>query len=63
MAKARQFEPENAASVADEEDEKTLAAIDEGIEDAKLGRALAADEVRKLGPKWTTAFLHAKSAE
>jgi predicted transcriptional regulator len=31
-----------------DEDEKTLAAIDEGIRDAKAGRMVPADEVRKL---------------
>jgi predicted transcriptional regulator len=55
MAKANQFESEKLTRAVDEEDEKTLAAIDEGIRDAKLGRTLPADEVRKLVPKWTTA--------
>ncbi len=55
MAKVKQFEFENPTPVVDEEDEKTLAAIDEGIRDAKMGRTLAVDEVRKLVPKWTTA--------
>jgi len=38
-----------------EEDEETLAAIDEGIADAEAGRTVDAEEVRKLLPKWTTA--------
>jgi predicted transcriptional regulator len=41
--------------VADDEDEATLAAIDEGIRDAKAGRSVPAEEVRKLLPKWITA--------
>ena len=41
--------------VDDEEDEETLAAIDRGIADAKAGRTVPAEEVRKLVPKWTTA--------
>jgi predicted transcriptional regulator len=54
MARAKQVERENLISVGDEEDDKTLAAIDEGIRDAKLGRSIPANEVRKLVPKWTT---------
>jgi hypothetical protein len=38
-----------------DEDERTLAAIDEGIRDAKAGRTVSSEEVRKLLPKWTTA--------
>src|SRR5580700_1407386 len=37
------------------EDEETLAAIDEGIRDAKDGRAVPTEEVRKQLPKWTAA--------
>jgi predicted transcriptional regulator len=40
--------------VTDDEDEATLAAIDEGIRDAKAGRSVPAEEVRKLLPKWIT---------
>jgi predicted transcriptional regulator len=36
------------------ESPETLAAIDEGIRDAKAGRTVAADEVRKQMSKWTT---------
>jgi predicted transcriptional regulator len=39
----------------EEEDEKTLAAMDEGIRDAKTGRIVPAEPVRKLVPKWTPA--------
>lgn len=41
--------------VLDEEDEETLAAIDEGIRDAKAGRTIPAEEVRERLPKWITA--------
>ena len=34
------------------EDEKTLAAIDEGIRDAKAGRTVPIDKVRKLLRQW-----------
>ena len=39
----------------EEEDEATLAAIDEGIRDAKAGRTVSIEKVRKLLPKWITA--------
>lgn len=41
--------------IVDDEDEETLAAIDEGIRDAKAGRAIPIEEVRKLLPQWLTA--------
>jgi predicted transcriptional regulator len=55
MAKAKEFEFEKPLPASDDEDEKTLAAIDEGICDAKTGRTVSPPEVRKLLPKWTTA--------
>lgn len=55
MAKAKKFEFESPAPVLDEEDKETLAAIDEGIQDAKAGRTVPAEEVRQLLPKWTTS--------
>jgi predicted transcriptional regulator len=55
MAKAKKFGLENAAPTADEEDEETLAAIDEGIQDAEAGRVAPAEKARELLPKWTTA--------
>ena len=55
MAKPIKFNLENPAPVADDEDEETLAAIDEGMRDAEAGRTVPAEEVRRLLPKWTTA--------
>lgn len=55
MAKPKDFEFEKPAPIVDDEDEQTLAAIDEGIRDAKAGRTVPSEEVRKLLPKWTTA--------
>jgi hypothetical protein len=55
MAKAKKFELESHAPTLDEEDEETLVAIDEGILDAKAGRTVPAEEVRKRLPKWITA--------
>jgi len=55
MAKAKKFELESSAPILDEEGEETLAAIDERIRDAKAGRTVPAEEVRKRLPKWITA--------
>ena len=55
MAKAKKFELESPVPIPDEEDEDTIAAIDEGIRDAKAGRTVPAEEVRKRLPKWITA--------
>ncbi len=54
MAKVKDSGIEKPISVTDAEDDATLAAIDEGIRDAKAGRSVAAEEVRKLLPKWIT---------
>jgi hypothetical protein len=54
MAKAKKFEIESPAPILDAEDEETLAAIDEGIRDAKAGRTVLAEEVRKRLPMWIT---------
>jgi len=55
MAKAKESDFEKPVPVADDEDEATLAAIDEGILMLKAGRSVPAEEVRKLLPKWITA--------
>ena len=56
MAKPKKIDLENPAPVADDEDAETLAAIDEGMRDAAVGRTVPAEEVRRLLPKWTTAY-------
>ena len=55
MAQSRKLDLDHPAPIVGEEDEETLAAIDEGVRDAKAGRTVPAEEVRKLIPKWTTA--------
>jgi predicted transcriptional regulator len=57
MAKSKKFGLEDPAPVLndDDEDEQTLAAIDEGLRDPEAGRTVPAEEVRRLCPKWTTA--------
>jgi len=48
MAKAKKFDLEDPAPILDDEDEETLAAIDEGIRDAEAGRVVPAEKVREL---------------
>jgi predicted transcriptional regulator len=55
MAKASGIDFDIPAPIDEEEDEETLAAIDEGIRDAEAGRTVPIEEVRKLLPKWITA--------
>jgi len=54
MAKSKEFEFEKPVPTADDEDEGTLAAIDQGVRDAKAGRTVPVEEVRKLMPQWIT---------
>ncbi|MGD0793176.1 MAG: hypothetical protein ABR920_15525 [Terriglobales bacterium] len=51
MAKSKKFDLENPTPVVDDEDEETLAAIDEGMRDAEAGRTVPAEEVRRLLPE------------
>ena len=60
MAKPKKFDLEKPAPVVDDEDEETLAAIDEGMRDAEAGRTVPAEEVPRLLPKWTTASFTGK---
>jgi predicted transcriptional regulator len=55
MAKTKKFDLENPTPAIDDEDEETLAAIDEGMRDLEAGRTLPEEEIRQLLPKWTTA--------
>ena len=56
MAKVKKFELESPAPILGEENKETLAAIDEGIRDAKDGRTVPSEEVRKRLPKWISGF-------
>ncbi len=59
MGRVKKFEGEAPAPMIDDEDEETLAAIDEGIRDAEGGRTVPSEEVRKLLPKWiSTSSTH-----
>ena len=55
MADASRIDFDDPTPIDEEEDEETLAAIDEGMRDAEAGRTVPAEEVRRLLPKWTTA--------
>jgi predicted transcriptional regulator len=50
-----EFEFEKPAPTLDDEDKETLAAIDEGIQDADTGRTVPAEEVRKRLAEWISA--------
>jgi hypothetical protein len=55
MPKAKEFDLDRPTPVIEDEDEKTLAAIDEGIRDAEAGRTIPIEKVRKQLQKWITA--------
>jgi predicted transcriptional regulator len=54
MAESKKLDLDNPAPILDEEDEDTLAAIDEGIRDAEAGRTIPIEEVRNRLPQWIT---------
>jgi predicted transcriptional regulator len=55
MAKAKETDLDRPSPVIEDEDEETLAAIDEGVRDAEAGRTIPIEKVRKRLNKWTTA--------
>jgi predicted transcriptional regulator len=55
MARLKEFDFESRARVIEDEDEKTLAAIDEGVRDAEAGRTVLIEKVRKRLTQWITA--------
>jgi len=52
MAEVKKLDLNNPPPLLDEEDEETLAGIDEGIRDAEAGRTVPIEEVRDLLPQW-----------
>ena len=54
MAGVKKLDLDDPAPVLDDDDEETLAAIDEGIRDAETGRTIPIEDVRKLLPQWIT---------
>lgn len=55
MDKVRGIDFDDPAPVDGEENEETLAAIEEGIRDAGAGHTVPIEEVRRLLPGWITA--------
>ena len=55
MAKANKFEFEDPTPSLDDEDEETLATMNDGVRDAEAGRTASAEAVRKILPRWITA--------
>ena len=62
MPNAKEFDFEKPLPAVDDEDDATLAAIDEGIRDAKAGRTVPAEKVRRLLRQWITASLFTQRA-
>ena len=54
MAKVNRLDFDDPPPILDDEDEETLAAIDEGIRDANAGHTFSMEDVRKLLPQWIT---------
>lgn len=52
MQKAHNFELEDTAPATEQENEETLAAIDEGLRDAESGNTVSSEHIRNLLPKW-----------
>lgn len=63
MAKAKKFDLADPAPILDEEDEETLAAIDEGLRESEAGRVVPAENARELLPKWTAVSSTRKPAK
>jgi predicted transcriptional regulator len=55
MDEVKESEFDKPAPALDDEDEETLAAIDEGIRDADEGRTVPAEGARKLLAQWISA--------
>jgi predicted transcriptional regulator len=55
MAKAHNFELHESEVALEIEDQETLAAIDEGVQQAHTGQTVSSEHVRSLLPKWVSA--------
>jgi predicted transcriptional regulator len=56
MASLKGADPFVSAEPEIEVDADTAAAIRQGLRDAKDGRVVSAEEVRKLSPQWISRF-------
>ncbi len=54
MTRAKEFYCDSPALASEDEDEKTLTAIGEGVRDAEAGRTTSIEEARKLLHKWVS---------
>jgi predicted transcriptional regulator len=63
MTKAKEFDLGSLSPAIEDEDDKSLAAIDEGIRDAEAGRTTPIEEVRRRLHKWSTAPLSRTGAK
>ena len=55
MAKVKKFDLEAPQLFFREEDQKTLAAIDQAVRDADAGRTVSSEKVRKQMTQWFSA--------
>jgi len=55
MAKSKKLDLNHPSPTVDDEDEQTLAAIDEGLRDADAGRTVPAEQVHRFLSMWTSA--------
>jgi predicted transcriptional regulator len=56
MAELKSIDPFVSTEPEVEVDAETAAAIEKGLQDAREGRVVPADEVHKLIPKWISRF-------
>jgi predicted transcriptional regulator len=56
MAEVRKLDLDDPPPILEDEDEETLAAIDEGLQDDEAGRVTPIAEVRSLFSQWITAY-------
>jgi len=63
MAKAKEFDLGGLSPAIEDEDDKTFAAIDEGIRDAETARTTPIEEVRKRLHEWSTSSLSRTGAK
>ena len=60
LGKIKKIDFDSPVPAQDDEDEETLAAIDEGIGDAEAGRTVPMEDVRRLLPEWITGSFSPK---
>ena len=62
MADVKKLDLNDPAPILDDDEEETLAAIDEGIRDEEAGRTFPIEEVRKRLPQWITTVSSSRNA-